>query len=349
MSRLRMRLLGVPAVDLDGQALVDLGPKSVALLACLAMRADGRASRAELAGLLWDDAPSASAARHALRQCLLRLRRSLGDAGPAVAADDLAIWLDPDAVDLDVRQVDAALASGSEDAAIAAAALCRGSFCQSLDLDGLGFESWLRQTRTEVDARAATLARRAAAALEARGRLAEASRMAARCVDLEPYDEAAHTLHIRLLMRGGRRQDARAAHLACRKMFRDELGIDPGPDVDAELACCAAPARCIPTTVGPTFVRWRAGMDRVAGLGLLAGLAMLLVAIRPLPPDRVPPVTLSARVWVPAEAATGGAGRVGGIGWRPEEGVRHDGAIPSTFMPAPQGGGGLARTYPIGC
>ncbi|MCB1983543.1 MAG: hypothetical protein KDF63_17110, partial [Rhodoferax sp.] len=75
MHGLRLRLLGRPRIELDGQALARRMPaKQQALVYYLA--AEGAASRAQLAALLWAEADE-EAARASLRAALMRLRRWL--------------------------------------------------------------------------------------------------------------------------------------------------------------------------------------------------------------------------------------------------------------------------------
>src|SRR5438128_12664597 len=72
-----LRLLGAFTVEVNAACSVSVAVRSKkarALLACLAMKPDGRASREELATLLWGDTRDGQA-RHSLRQCLVWLRQ----------------------------------------------------------------------------------------------------------------------------------------------------------------------------------------------------------------------------------------------------------------------------------
>jgi DNA-binding SARP family transcriptional activator len=82
--KVELRLLGGFAFALDG----DLGQrvqirsrKGRALIAYLAMQAEGHASRERLANLLWGDRFD-DRARQNLRQCLVGLHADLGNAVP---------------------------------------------------------------------------------------------------------------------------------------------------------------------------------------------------------------------------------------------------------------------------
>ncbi|MFQ8433480.1 AfsR/SARP family transcriptional regulator, partial [Amaricoccus sp. W119] len=121
----RISLLGEPRLtDPDGLVLATPGPKAMALLACLASAPGMRLSRSALVELLWADARSTSAARHALRQCLVRLRAHMGAAGRALAADDGAVWLEPDLVAVDLEM----LAASTRDEVVATSLAIRGRF-----------------------------------------------------------------------------------------------------------------------------------------------------------------------------------------------------------------------------
>src|ERR1700682_6224588 len=77
-SRMTLRLLGVFAAEANaGRAIAVCirSKKARALLAYLAMKPDYRASREELATLLWGDNPDAQA-RHSLRQSISRLQKN---------------------------------------------------------------------------------------------------------------------------------------------------------------------------------------------------------------------------------------------------------------------------------
>src|ERR1700693_1949700 len=79
-----LRLLGAFTVEVSAArpvAIAVRSRKARALLAYLAMKPAWRASREELATLLWGDNPDAQA-RHSLRQCLVSLRQDLHRLAP---------------------------------------------------------------------------------------------------------------------------------------------------------------------------------------------------------------------------------------------------------------------------
>src|SRR5262249_59717082 len=99
--------------------------KARALLAYLAMKPDWRASREELATLLWGDTSDAQA-RHSLRQCLLSLRQDLHLAPDLFDLGRDTVELRAQALSVDVRELAALAVSGEPGDLDRAAALWRG-------------------------------------------------------------------------------------------------------------------------------------------------------------------------------------------------------------------------------
>ena len=79
MAHLSLSLLGAFQATLDGKPITGFESAKVrALLAYLALEADGPHRRESLAGLLWPDRPE-QVARHNLRHALSVLRKVIGD------------------------------------------------------------------------------------------------------------------------------------------------------------------------------------------------------------------------------------------------------------------------------
>ncbi|HEX7384276.1 MAG TPA: transcriptional regulator, partial [Burkholderiaceae bacterium] len=107
---LRLRLLGPPAVTLDGRALA-LPPsrKALALVAYLAL-APRPVARARLCELLWE-VPADP--RGELRWCLSKARRVLDAGGrPRIVARDDALALDLAGMTVDALEVERAVQDG---------------------------------------------------------------------------------------------------------------------------------------------------------------------------------------------------------------------------------------------
>ncbi|MBK0398999.1 hypothetical protein H0I76_07345 [Limibaculum sp. M0105] len=144
------RLMGdLSIVTPDGVAVDGLGTKALALLAYLALTAE-RVSRAELAGMLWPG-PDPSRSKHNLRQCLLSLRKSLGDSfEKIIKLSDQWVALDHDVVRIDALEI-LRIDSGRRASAAEIIGLCRGPFLRALATRAQPFDDWLELQRERLD------------------------------------------------------------------------------------------------------------------------------------------------------------------------------------------------------
>lgn len=351
MRILRISLLGEPRLmKPDGGILATPGPKAMALMACLASARDMRMGRSTLVELLWSDARSTSAARHALRQCLVRLRVQLGVAGQALAADDRVVWLEPGLVAVDVAEM---LSATTEDDVTAASVAIRGRFCAGLDPGSAEFEAWLRARRSEYDRACAGLHGRAAALFAGRGDHDAAIAAARRRLDLEPFQDDAYAALIALCVRLGRRQDAAEAHALCHQLFREELGVAPGPQVDEALSApmlLRQPARSARAVAMPATNRPNALGAFAAGLAVAAALLQLVAS---WPEGRLAePARPEISLWVaPASAGPVRQTAVPGPGTRQARSFEGgDNAENRSAIRRMLGGtADYAMLYPVGC
>jgi DNA-binding SARP family transcriptional activator len=274
MPLLRLLVLGpVRLLGADGDEVRGLGAKARGALAFLAADPARTCMRDRLASLLWDG----ETPRSAQRQMLLVLRRRLGPlADHVIRADTGTLALAP-ALHTDLAGFEAHLAAGRLEAACA---LWRGPFCEGLDAGGEGFEEWLALWRARLDDRAAAaFARLARAAAEA-GCLDTAVAAARRRVAIHPLDEAAQAELIALYRRRGWTGAAATAHRHCVALFRRELGVAPGAEVQGaartpvlpQPAPVSLPVSSPAAVRGPVWQRWR-GRAAAAALILAAGLA----------------------------------------------------------------------------
>lgn len=229
--RLAVHLLGPPSVEVDGVAApAPRGTKTWALLAYLLL-SRGPVPRSRVASLLFGQADDPVGA---LRWTLSQMRRLLGD-GARVTGDPLALRLPAGTV------VDAAVVT-------------QGSWAEAQWLPGLGadllegvtvktgaaFELWLSAERRRLSGATQALLHEAAVSRLARGDPTSASALASRLVAMDPLDENSHVLLVRCLQADGDTEAAQAQVASCQALFREELGVDPGPSLVAASRGAAA-------------------------------------------------------------------------------------------------------------
>ena len=117
MGKLSIRLFGrLKVLDGAGGEVGLSGRKPRALLAYLALNAGRPQPRDKLAALLWGDRFDEQA-RQSLRQCISKLRKTLGDAGPGVLlTDGDDVGLNADATDIDAGDFVCLAAEGTPEA-----------------------------------------------------------------------------------------------------------------------------------------------------------------------------------------------------------------------------------------
>lgn len=262
--RLEIRLLGTPTVLLEGAAVPPpRGVKPWALLAYLLLSPTA-GSRVRLASMLFSDADDPLAA---LRWNLNAVRRLIGR--PESFRGDPVDPRLPDQTWVDVH----VLRSGSWPEALEIAGLGR-ELLEGLSLGGSpGFEAWLTAERRRVAADSGSALREAALARLAGGDSVTAAELAGRLVGMDPLDEAAHELLVRSLMAGGQGAAARAHLERASQLIRNELGVEPGPEL---LSACDVPPEA---ARAPEAVSVRAAID--AGVAsVFAGQASGLQTLR---------------------------------------------------------------------
>ena len=229
---IRIRMLGpFEVVSRDGSRLAFPTRKAEALLARLARRPGERLARAHLAGLLWPDRPDEQG-RTSLRQALAAIRRVLADAGaggPTTGGD--VVSFPADSVEVDVVALETELSRPSPDPA-RLAALCRGPLLAGFPPVEDTFDDW-------VEAERAALARLVLERL--RPRLGQAARsggagdlaIADAALALDPAFEPAYRARMGILLRSGERAAALRDYERCRTALARDLGVRPGPEIEA--------------------------------------------------------------------------------------------------------------------
>ena len=207
------------------------------LLAALLLSANKVVPVGELAEVLWGADPPPSALP-SLRNVVLRLRRSLGEAGHArIIAEPSGYWirLGPDELDLD--RFDALLSAARQASRAGSAAEAGGLLRDALAL-------WRGQPLAGVPSELLAgrevprLEEMRLQALEARidadlrvGRRAEVIVELRQLAAAWPLRERLHAMLMLALYRDGQQAAALAAYQSARRVLLDELGAEPGPEL----------------------------------------------------------------------------------------------------------------------
>ena len=254
---MRVAILGPLEVHDDSGALVAVaGARLRGLIARLALAGGQPVSTGALAEAVWDRDPPADVA-NALQTLVSRARRALGGAAAVEqSAAGYRLAVTPD--DVDALRFERLVARG---AAAEALALWRGPALADAGDFAVPFahrleELWLEATATfltgEVDA-----GRAAARAAELESLVAE-----------YPLHEKLTGLLMRALAAAGRQADALAAYEGLRARLADDLGIDPGAQVQAvHLAVLRGEAGATPaaTAAVPARTNLRAQLTSFVG------------------------------------------------------------------------------------
>jgi DNA-binding SARP family transcriptional activator len=286
-DRLEFRILG-PLEVLAGSVPVRLGgPRQRAVLAILLGHANEVVPADRLIDGVWDEPPETAA--NVLQGYVSQLRRTLGRDVIATRGRDYAIRLADGALDLHRFErlgaaAAAALGEGRPAEASAglrsALSLWRGpALSDLLDVAGVA-----RIADRLDELRDAALERRLEADL-ACGRDAEAAIELAALVAQHPLRERLRALQMRALYRSGRQAEALAAYRDARATLVDELGIEPGRELqELERAILAqdpalsardgsAPAEAAPPALAPADATILVAALDPAALPALAALA----------------------------------------------------------------------------
>jgi len=227
MSRLTIRLLGAPRIEV-GRTVVETDTrKATALLSYLAVSAQPQ-RRATLAALLWPDNDEQKA-RGALRRTLSVLRSALGDRW--LEAEGETIDLDRKALTVDVTEFRRALREGRLAEAVR---LYRGDFLQGFSLrDSPQFDDWQSAESDGLRSEYGEALSRLAADAERDGDLGAAIGHTKRRLAIDALHEPAHRDLIRLLARSGDRGAALRQYREAVRLLDQELGVAPAAETRA--------------------------------------------------------------------------------------------------------------------
>lgn len=237
MPRLTLSFLGPFQAASDGQPVTGFESNKVrALLVYLAVEVDRPHGRETLSGLLWPDYPDRAALSN-LRSALANLRQAIGDH----SADPPFLLITRDTIQFNAasdHSLDVAwlrdLPRQSSEQTERAVEIYRGDFLEGFSLaDSPAFEEWILVQREQYRLRMVDALHRLAAHYEDQRAYDRALAAARRALTLEPWDEAAHRQVMRGLAFGGQRSLALAQYETCRRLLRQELGVEPSQETTA--------------------------------------------------------------------------------------------------------------------
>jgi DNA-binding SARP family transcriptional activator len=234
-----MQLCGDFAVEMAGRRIEGALParQGRLLVAYLTVHGDRALDRDELMDAVWGEhlPPAASSALSAL---LSKTRRTFGDGVvQGRARIRLALppgsWVDVQAATDAIHRAESAVAADDWDGAYAPA-LCARTITARRFLAGLD-ASWIDDWRRRLhDVLVRSLECLAASQLVIGGvEIAIAEQAARELIERVPYREAGYRLMMRALTAKGNVAEALQVYEEFRIRLRDELGVDPGPSVQA--------------------------------------------------------------------------------------------------------------------
>jgi DNA-binding SARP family transcriptional activator/tetratricopeptide (TPR) repeat protein len=232
-------VLGPVRAVVQGREL-DLGsPQQKAVLALLLLRAGSRVSRSEFIDALWGAAPPATA-EQTLQTYIYRLRKLLDAAGTDAiivrSSDGYLIRISAEELDLTVfrRQVAAAEIARRDRDPVVATGLLRAALAlwdgQPMSDIRADFVSTQRNVLDKARLNALEALFELELELDASKSLINEI---ANVVDEYPLDERFPRLLMLALHRSGQQAEALEAYERIRAVLADELGIDPGPQLQA--------------------------------------------------------------------------------------------------------------------
>jgi DNA-binding SARP family transcriptional activator len=232
---LRVWICGAVVLE-RGPARVEIPPgQARTLFAFLAADRHHAHAREELIDVLWPADPP-SAADGNLSALLSRLRKLVGD-GAIVGRSELQLavpfdtWIDLEAAREALDRATGSLAAGDPTAALPASHVAAVISARPF-LPGT-HGPWVDGTRSRLDemlARAHECSAEAAL-LVGGGEIPTAERSALALMDRAPYRESGYRYAMRCLAARGNYAEALSVYERCRAVLRDELGVDPGPEL----------------------------------------------------------------------------------------------------------------------
>jgi DNA-binding SARP family transcriptional activator len=222
---LRVRLLGRPGLEHDGESRRLEGHKPWALLTYLLL--EPRApTRRELADLLWSETDDPLGA---VRWSLSQVRKAMNP--PAeIGERDGRIKIDAEVLVVDAGEL---LRGEWDESSIDD--LVRGELLEGMSFgDSPSFDTWLQVQRART-ATAAADALRWAATLLSHREPDRALALAERALRSDPFDDVLHELIVEIHAARGDRERARTYVAGLVRRYRDELAIEPPASISRPL------------------------------------------------------------------------------------------------------------------
>ncbi|MEM7224890.1 MAG: AAA family ATPase [Pseudomonadota bacterium] len=225
---LKLRLFGgFQLEDANGKMIAISLRKAEALLVYLAMSPGQRASRENLAALLWGEAEQ-HRARQSLRQTLLALTKALASSEIQVLRmESQTVSLVPGAVTVDALEMVRLLEEGSAESLLKAAGLYQGELIAGLVVDAEEFEEWLTLTRGRLHDQALKALTGLLDKQITQGDTDGAIDTASRALRVDSYREDIHRQLMQLYIEKGMRSSALAQFRICRDILNRELSVQP--------------------------------------------------------------------------------------------------------------------------
>ncbi len=235
---LRIQAFGNLTIRRDGIVLGGFTSRKVeALLVYLACTRQPH-SREFLAELLWQERPQAQSLNN-LRQALFDLRHHLA---PYISVNRQTVALSPHCrCWLDVAELEGrlhlarqhwtqpqGLSAEAAQQLEQALGLYQGDFLAGFYLrDSQGFEDWMIQERERLRRAVIEAWQNLVAYALDKGAYSVGIAQATRLLRLEPLLEEGHRQLMQLLVKAGQRSAALAQYESCRRLLKDELGVEP--------------------------------------------------------------------------------------------------------------------------
>jgi DNA-binding SARP family transcriptional activator/Tfp pilus assembly protein PilF len=229
-------LLGPLTVRYDGVEVPIPAGKQRVLLAALLLQAGRPVGLDELAEAMWGPRLPVSA-RASLHTQVARLRKALAGVGPQIVTGPSGYWIEVGTAELDLARFESALAAGR-------AAAQAGSWADAAQVLGEGLARWRGQplagvpSETLVARELPRLSELRLQALEARidadlrlGRHGDVIGELRQLTAAEPLRERLYGLLMTALYQDGQPAGALEAYQAARAVLVEELGAEPGPEL----------------------------------------------------------------------------------------------------------------------